>query len=174
MTEQENIGSVAMGDSEIQTVASRIVQAACELDHFPDPDDDDTLIITVQDLDAVIVNHMTAALSRPVQEPIGYLTGSNLRALEDGLQGVMTVSHEQNAHFQNPIYAAPQPAHGTSATERVASVNLVGDLNASALRTAVENFEDETGGFGDDSEFVVRGVIKTYLAALKSGGSADA
>lgn len=51
----------------------------------------------------------TAALSRPVQEPIGYLTGSNLRALSDGLQGVMTVSHEQNAHFQNPIYAAPQP-----------------------------------------------------------------
>lgn len=40
------------------------------------------------------------------------------------------------------------------------------ELNAKAFRTAVENFEDETGGFGDDSEFVVRGVIKAYLAAL--------
>src|SRR5687768_14655089 len=40
-------------------------------------------------------------------EPIGYVTGSNLRAMKDGLQGIMTVSNVENALFSNPIYAIP-------------------------------------------------------------------
>jgi len=49
---------------DVDKIAKAIVLAACELDEFPDPDDDDTLLITVQDLEAVAHRHITAALER--------------------------------------------------------------------------------------------------------------
>jgi len=48
----------------VDQIAKDIVQASCELDELPDPDDDDTLLITVQDLEAVAHRHITAALER--------------------------------------------------------------------------------------------------------------
>ncbi|MCB5204229.1 hypothetical protein LH464_17320 [Neorhizobium sp. T786] len=45
-------------------IAKAIVLAACELDDTPDPDDDDTILITVQDLEAVSHRHITVALER--------------------------------------------------------------------------------------------------------------
>ncbi|TCM56189.1 hypothetical protein C8J36_103559 [Rhizobium sp. PP-F2F-G48] len=48
----------------VDNIAKAIVLAACELDDTPDPDDDDTLLITVQDLEAVAHRHITVALER--------------------------------------------------------------------------------------------------------------
>ncbi|CDZ43221.1 Hypothetical protein NGAL_HAMBI1146_59940 [Neorhizobium galegae bv. officinalis] len=45
-------------------IAKAIVLAACELDDTPNPDDDDTILITVQDLEAVAHRHITVALDR--------------------------------------------------------------------------------------------------------------
>ena len=39
-------------------------------------------------------------------------------------------------------------------------------LDPKAIQVAVQNFEDETGGFGDDNENVVRGVVSAYLSAF--------
>ena len=49
---------------DVDKMAKAIVLAACELDDTPDPDDDDTILITVQDLEAVAHRHITVALVR--------------------------------------------------------------------------------------------------------------
>lgn len=46
----------------VDRVASSIVTAACELDGPADPTEDDTISITMKDLEAVVHRHVTAAL----------------------------------------------------------------------------------------------------------------
>ena len=53
---------------DAETIAKAIVLAACELDDIPDPDDDVTLTITIQSLEAVAHRHITAALERAAIE----------------------------------------------------------------------------------------------------------
>ena len=70
---------------------------------------------------------MAAALSRPAQEPVAWrhrLVGADEWNL--GQEGSMQHARSYQKLFPDkieiePLYAAPQPAHGTSATERVPS-----------------------------------------------------
>jgi len=48
----------------IDYVARSIVRAACELDTTPDPESDDTITITVQDIEAIAHRHITASVER--------------------------------------------------------------------------------------------------------------
>lgn len=47
---------------DVDRLAARIVTAACELDGPADPASDDTISITMKDLEAVVHRHVTAAL----------------------------------------------------------------------------------------------------------------
>lgn len=47
---------------DVDALAASIVTAACELDEPADPTDDDTISITMKDLEAVVHRHVTAAL----------------------------------------------------------------------------------------------------------------
>jgi hypothetical protein len=61
-------------------------------------------------------------------EPVGYVTGSNLRAMKDGLQGVMIVSNVENALFSNPIYAIPPEIQALTVESIIAIRDaLIGD-----------------------------------------------
>lgn len=116
--EQEHIGSVAVGDSREarQTAKALIERAGIDIG-----DDHDMF---VDDITESLIRF--AALSRPVQEPV-----AKRWLVEEALQGGSirwkTYEHEHIARMAaagdnktlTPLYAAPQPAHGTSATERV-------------------------------------------------------
>lgn len=62
--EQDTAGSAHLMEIDADKIAKAIVLAACELDEMPSPDDADTLLITVQDLEAVAHRHITAAIER--------------------------------------------------------------------------------------------------------------
>ncbi|PWE54374.1 hypothetical protein DEM27_19865 [Metarhizobium album] len=47
---------------DVDRLAARIVTAACELDGPADPASDDTISITMKDLEAVVHRHVTAAV----------------------------------------------------------------------------------------------------------------
>lgn len=47
---------------DVDRLARSIVTAACELDGPADPEDPDTISITMKDLEAVVHRHVTAAL----------------------------------------------------------------------------------------------------------------
>jgi len=49
---------------DVDRLAAHIVTAACELDGPADPAVDDTISITMKDLEAVVHRHVTAALGR--------------------------------------------------------------------------------------------------------------
>ena len=49
---------------DVDALAASIVTAACELDGPADPAGDDTISITLKDLEAVVQRHVTAALER--------------------------------------------------------------------------------------------------------------
>jgi hypothetical protein len=96
----------------IESAADDIIKTIVDLP-LPDPDGFSVITVTEEDLHEAICARLKSfvpplrLVAPPEQEPIGYVTGSNLRAMKDGLQGVMTVSNVKNAVFQNPLFASP-------------------------------------------------------------------
>lgn len=57
---------------------------------------------------------------------------------------------------------------------KATALAAAGSLNEKAILVAVQNFEDETGGFGEsENEKVVRGVVSAYLSALTTTEGSD-
>jgi hypothetical protein len=48
----------------VDQLAKDVVRAACGLDDYPDPSDDNALVIDLNDLEAVVHRHVTVALER--------------------------------------------------------------------------------------------------------------
>jgi len=61
-----------------------------------------------------------ATADRPVQEPVAWVSENTIALLGSMSKGASNVqiSNTPFKRWTVPLYAAPQPAHGTSATER--------------------------------------------------------
>jgi hypothetical protein len=115
MTEQEH-GSVAMGDSILETALDAYWDAAYQ--QGQDGRDHDDKDCTAEKAEYGLRAAIAALSARPVQEPVAWISESELEKLK--LRQSATVMPSQDRDdFQRPlVFAAPQPAHGTSATER--------------------------------------------------------
>lgn len=119
MTEQEQIRSVAMRDSTPEW--------RYEIKHGPDGEANYAWLYYRADMIAVMKTHhavaLTAALSRPVQEPVAYTSEMQLKRMaKDPGQNYVMWGEWLPYHHDIPLYATPQPAHGTFATDPAPSV----------------------------------------------------
>jgi hypothetical protein len=103
-------------------------------------------------------------------EPVGYVTGSNLRALKDGIMGVMTVNNQQNAVFQNPIYAQPpikeDAKGGDGEVERLRAAGFPGYMDI-PLISDLQRHVEEIGHteIGQDIQAAIE-VIRSLSSAM--------
>lgn len=112
-SEQEHIGSVAMGDSRETVTDGMVAKAKTAYWHEVHNGGGYS--------DKCYEAAIAAALSRPAQEPVAWGNRLSLSRPKGGVAWERVVSVEKRPSYDVPLYAAPQPAHGTSATERVAS-----------------------------------------------------
>lgn len=104
------------------------------------------------DLDEEMVDRLDALAERCEKQGIGVLATANYHG-----QGQVNVPAAWLRQLIAGFRSSPAP--------------LTIDLNEKATLVAVQNFEDETGGFGEsENEKVVRGVISAYLSALTTQG----
>ena len=114
-----------------------------------------------------------SALSTPADsEPVGYVTASNMRALKGGLQGVMTTSAVKNAHFSEPLYAAPmadiEPVSVPEAVIRKAAQVAIDEL--------IDRMDGKHPGDDDLADYLRRipdAITRALAAAPQPNPSAD-
>lgn len=76
--------------------------------------------------------------------------------------------HVDKAEAWDAAQASFQKGYKKGKAEALAAA---GSLDHKAILVAVQNFEDETGGFGEsENEKIIRGVISAYLSALTTEG----
>ena len=156
--EQEHIGSVAMGDSTPEW--------RYEIKHGPDGEANyawlyrgEEMIATMRTRHAVAI---AAALSRPVQEPVAQIEFARGTAgRENEMPRVVSCNWLPDGIYS--VYAAPQPAHGTSATERVVDAVTVVQVAMKSLYG-----KDIYDDYQHDSEWLLEKIsgVRAMLAAI--------
>lgn len=107
MTEKEH-GSVAMGDSREEALMKAVKEFCLRVE---------TGEIRSKRSYTAFRAALALPPSRPVQEPVLYLRDTGVVSTP---KEYVSLTDGSKARYR-PLYAAPQPAHGTSATERVPS-----------------------------------------------------
>jgi hypothetical protein len=100
-------GLVRPQSASDEAVAKRIVQAVCELQDVPSPSQSNTLITTVQDLEAVIVNQIARPQSAAVRD-------GQLQAYFEAAEDVFEYGEAQApTHMIRKLHAARAALHST-------------------------------------------------------------
>lgn len=144
MTQQEH-GSVAMGDSDIAAIIenTRAIVGRAALTGFNCHDGDWVEELFVNN--GKLTEALEALSTRPAQEPVAFPEPAELLALYYTFDNLGMRYFDYACEVLRRYGNAPQPAHGTSATEREPEDHVVG-VNEKAIKAicaAVVLGEDE-------------------------------